>query len=266
MNKVSLNNNIDSKKGLDYDPEVYWSEVATRTAAREDGIIAGDDEPYYRYKREKFLHILRAINFKNKKVLEIGSGPGGNLMEVWQKKPQVLNGVDISQNMVDYSSSITPKEIEIHKINGTDILFEERAFDIVFSVTVLQHNTDPGMLEKLMESMCRVSDKKVILFERIESRIKGDELNLGRPVEYYSQIMNNNGFELSDLEYLHIHWSYLVCGSIRKVLNSKNRKEGEPLNWISNVLQKISLPITKRLDDVVKVKRDLAKLEFVRKA
>ena len=43
-----------------YHPEPYWSEVADRIAERGDkNVIAGDDEPYYRYKRAEFLEMLR---------------------------------------------------------------------------------------------------------------------------------------------------------------------------------------------------------------
>ena len=56
-----------------YHPEPYWSEVANRIKGRKGkNIIAGDDEPFYRYKREKFLSMFKTIDFKAKKVLELG--------------------------------------------------------------------------------------------------------------------------------------------------------------------------------------------------
>ncbi|MBC36107.1 MAG: hypothetical protein CL663_08720 [Bacteroidetes bacterium] len=67
-----------------YHPEKYWSEVGSRIQEREQGknVIAGDDEPFYRYKRVKFLKLLKEIDFDRKKVLEVGCGPGGNLLEM----------------------------------------------------------------------------------------------------------------------------------------------------------------------------------------
>jgi len=51
-----------------YHPEPYWNEVAKRISRREKAkIIAGDDEPYYRYKREKFLKLFDKIDFRIKK-------------------------------------------------------------------------------------------------------------------------------------------------------------------------------------------------------
>ncbi len=89
---------------IDYNPEIYWSEVATRIKSREGkNVIAGDDEPFYRYKRKKFLKMLNSVDFQNKTVLELGCGPGGNLQEVWRKSPKRLVGTDISDAMINLS-------------------------------------------------------------------------------------------------------------------------------------------------------------------
>jgi ubiquinone/menaquinone biosynthesis C-methylase UbiE len=166
--------------------------------------------------------------------------------------------------MVQEAIRKTPKYVEIEKINGTDIPFPSNSFDIVFSVTVLQHNTDEDMLKSLMDSICRVSRSEVYLFERTESQIKGNELNLGRPVKYYEDIMKKGGFVLSNTEYLNIQLSYLMAGSIRKGLNFKERKEGEPLNSISIKLQNLFLPITSKIDPIIRVNRGLTMMRFVR--
>ncbi len=245
-----------------YHPEQYWSEVAERTSSRTDGIIAGDDEPFYRYKRAKFLTMLQKVDFENKSVLEIGPGPGGNLNEIWKHKPKQLMGADISQKMVDYANKNTPDEVEIVKINGTDLPFEEDQFDISITVTVLQHNTDEQMLHQLMASICRCTSKEVILYERIEQSIKGNHLNMGRPVEYYSAIMSQHGYILSDVTFLNIPISYFMAGITRKLMNSPNRKEAEPLSRISLVAQSALLPITQKLDPLFDSKREFAQLKY----
>lgn len=120
------------------------------------------------------------------------------------------------------------------------------------------------MLVALIQEMCRVSKKQVVIFERIENEIKGDELCLGRPVKYYESFMNKNEFSLFSKKFINIRVSYYLCGIIRKGLNSAERQEGEPLNWISNTLQKGFLPITKLLDKIFTSEKDVAKLEFNR--
>lgn len=252
-------------KNIKYDPEQYWSEVGARIRARgANNVIAGDDEPYYRYKRRQFLKLLHSIDFYNKTVLEVGCGPGGNLLEVLKHKPSALVGVDISSAMIALAKMNVPEEVKIFKTNGTQLDFEDQSFDIVFTATVLQHNTDENMLRLLIREICRVSADKVFLFERIEDDIVGDELCLGRPIEYYSKLMRENGFALMSHAFINIRVSYYVCGAIRKLLNPPTRKEGEPLTKISLVLQKLMLPWTRVLDKIFTSDKDIAKLEFQR--
>jgi len=250
-----------------YHPEQYWSEVGSRIRLREDGknIIAGDDEPYYRYKRKEFLKMLLSIDFNNKSVLEIGCGPGGNLLEVLKSKPNKIVGVDISSEMVSLAKRNLPTEVNIIKIDGTSLPFEDKSFDMSFTATVLQHNTDESMMQKILQEICRVTANKVYLFERIEDKLIGDDLCVGRPVEAYASFMKQQGFFLSDEKFINIRVSYFLCGVIRKGLNPKDRKEGEPLNKISIILQNLILPVTSFLDKIFISKKDIAKLEFIRK-
>lgn len=247
-----------------YHPERYWTEVAKRIRERENGhnVIAGDDEPYYRYKRERFLNLLDSIDVAGKSVLEIGSGPGGNLLELFRKKPSKLAGVDISEEMVELAKNKLPEEVSIQKINGTELPFASDSFDVVFTATVLQHNTDEEMLREIIKEMCRVSSEKIYLFERIEQRLKGDELCMGRPISYYSSLMEENGFSLISSEHINIRVSYYVSGGIRKILNPRTRQEGEPLNKASIFLQNLTLPFTRFLDRIFKSGNDIAAMEF----
>ncbi|TVQ44504.1 MAG: class I SAM-dependent methyltransferase [Saprospirales bacterium] len=247
-----------------YNPEQYWSEVAERIKIREnEGTeIAGDDEPYYRYKRNEFLKLLKSINFEQKKVLEIGCGPGGNLIEISNLNPSKLIGVDISSEMVDLARRNLPENIKVLKTNGTKLAFQDKSFDVAFTATVLQHNTNEKKLLELISEICRVSSERVFLFERIEKNVHGSELCLGRPISYYSKIMNKNGFDLVHKEHINIRISYYVCGAIRKLLNPRTRKEGQPLNKISIILQNLTLPFTKKLDKIFKSDYDIAKLEY----
>ena len=155
-----------------YHPEPYWSDVAKRIKSRKGkNVIAGDDEPYYRYKRARFLSLLNEIDFTGKTVLEIGNGPGGNLKALLSKKPKSLTGVDISPEMVELAKSNLPPEVNIIKIDGTTLPFEDQSFDYVFTATVLQHNTNEEMLLKLMTELCRVAKEKVFAGLRVGDRL-----------------------------------------------------------------------------------------------
>lgn len=245
-----------------YNPETYWSEVAERIDTRAEGVfMAGDDEPYYRYKRQCFLNLLNAIDFKDKTVLEVGCGPGGNLIEVYKHQPRALKGVDISEKMVQIAKLNLPTSIEVLK-SAEKIPFDNNSFDIVFTVTVLQHNTDIAMFNNLLNEIARVSAQKIVLFERVEATEKGSELCLGRPIENFSSILERNNFKLIKSENLNIQMSYYMAGITRKLFNKSNRPEGEPLSKISVKLQNMLLPISSTLDKMVKLKSDLTMLVF----
>jgi ubiquinone/menaquinone biosynthesis C-methylase UbiE len=250
-----------------YNTEAYWDKVAQEIGSREDlKIIAGDDEPYYRYKRKLFLQLFDTIDFSNKSVLEIGSGPGGNLHHLSQKGCSKIAGVDISPQMVELSKKLLEgKGVEITKIDGLHLPFDNNSFDIIFTSTVLQHNTDDEKLKQLMTEIGRVAAKEVILFERIERTIKGHETNLGRPVGYYEAIMNQGGFSLAETKFLPLQASFFTCGAIRKVFNRSDRKEGEPISRLSYSLESIALPVTRLLDKVIPSRRDLGMLRFKKK-
>ncbi len=255
-----------SKHAQSYNPETYWSEVGERIQNRGNGnVVAGDDTPYYRYKRSRFLEMLNSLAFKNKVVMEIGHGPGGNLAEVLKSEPQQLNGVDISETMIQLAKeNLNSDKLTFQKTDGTRINAADRTQDLVFSATVLQHNSDEEMMKAMLREMFRVSKTRVAIFERIEKTLKGDDLCVGRPVHYYEEVAKECGFKLVETEFINIQVSYLICGIIRKAFNPGSRKEGERLNGFSVFLQKATLPLTKILDKVFTSKRDLGKLVFER--
>ena len=156
-------------------------------------------------------------------------------------------------------------DVKITKTNGTSLPFEENAFEIVFTATVLQHNTDETMLKTLISEICRVSSDRVFLFERIEKDIKGDELCYGRPISYYENILKAHGFDLRSTKFINIRSSYYVSGAIRKLFNKKDRKEGEPLSHFSIFLQNITLPVTSVFDKIFPSRKDVCRMEFAKK-
>jgi tRNA G46 methylase TrmB len=87
-----------------YHPESYWSRVANEIKKRgPQNCLAGDDNPFFRYKRQKFLaRFLSTIEFNSKVVLEVGPGPGGNLLQIVRtSRPRRVIGIDISSEMLD---------------------------------------------------------------------------------------------------------------------------------------------------------------------
>ena len=63
---------------MSYDIESYWSRVAGEIRKRGAGnYVAGDDDPYYRYKRAKFLRLfLATLDVAGRRVLDSGADQG----------------------------------------------------------------------------------------------------------------------------------------------------------------------------------------------
>jgi ubiquinone/menaquinone biosynthesis C-methylase UbiE len=249
-----------------YHPEKYWSEVAEKIGSREQGnVIAGDDEPYYRYKRDRFIELFQTISMKGKKVLEVGPGPGGNLAIAAQKGPEELHGADISNNMIELAAqNLKGLNISLTKIDGEHLPFPDQYFDLVYTVTVLQHNTNEQMMKALFQEICRVSKKRIYLYEMVDYRVRGDELRLSRPVRYYEALAASHGFRLQKTQFADTFASYVFSGLCRKLLNPRNRKEGEALSSLSIKAQRLGLPLTQVLDKILKVRIDHALITFER--
>jgi ubiquinone/menaquinone biosynthesis C-methylase UbiE len=247
-----------------YHPESYWNKVAVQISRREDqNYIAGDDEPYYRYKRKKFLALFRQIDFQNKSVLEVGCGPGGNLAEVADRSPSRLVGVDLSREMLTLADrNLGGKAAELFPVTAGKFPFAEDQFDIVFTSTVLQHTTKDEDLRNTIAEMCRVGKRDIYIFERIEKKIKGNETCLGRTVAFYDHLFSEHGFRLVEKKFLFIQASYVMAGLTRKFLNRRNRKEGEKLSGLSLKLQLLLLPVTKLIDKIYRPERDVAMLHY----
>lgn len=252
-------------KGIDYTPEEYWSEVAEQVDKRKnDNVVAGDDEPYYIYKRQKFLELFHGLSFSGKAIMELGNGPGGNLALLEDKDVSRLVGVDISQKMIDIARKRLKPSTELYKSDGSTIPLDDAIFDMVYSVTVLQHITDETMLRSVTREMARVSKDELILFERVEKTIKGHESNCGRPISYYESMFSSYGYTLQSTRTAQIGVSRRMSAVTRKWMNSSSRKEGQPLSAFSLGVQKLLLPLTKVMDGIFPTTTDLTMLRFIK--
>jgi len=254
---------------MEYNPRTYWTEVAERIQARGlRNLVAGDNTPFYTYKRARFLEEFRKINFRDKSVLEVGCGPGGNLEVIHSASPKRLVGCDISWKMIGLAiqnlQTILP-DIELVLTNGVTLPFENESMDITYTVTVLQHNTDEEMLASLMQEVCRVTREKVFLFEDTSDKIKAGKSWVVRPVGYYQTIMEEHGFKLTEVKYISVFVNRLTSAVILKLMSPRNRKEGEPIPSMAIACQRACLPLTRLLDRLFTEQRGLTKMLFEQK-
>ena len=257
----------------DYDVESYWSRVAREIANRGPGnLVAGDDNPFFRYKRKKFVkRFLQTIDFSSKVVLEVGCGPGGNLLEIAQhRSPKKLIGADISQTMIEIATENLASHsvpAELHKIDGVSLPFADRSIDLSYTVTVLQHNTDGAALKALVREICRVTKGTIVLIEDTGHQgLSGTGSFVARQSDVYKSLLSENDFENTECSYLNTRISYLGWALVSELFLSKNHKEGEPIGVVPQMIVSAILPLSRVLDDFFVEKKGLTKMVFNRRA
>ena len=258
--------------GLNYHPEAYWSGVATEIRKRgPQNRVAGDDNPFFRYKRQKFLRrFLASLDFRGKVVLEVGCGPGGNLLEVVRSGAPHVIGIDISSEMLALVAETLHRHlglVELRKTDGERLPLADRSVDLAFTVTVLQHNTDPAMFQPLVAELCRVTRQTLVLIEDTRSYATGpnDENSwIARPVETYAAECRKHGFRLTEHEFLGIKASRMAHNLIRRLLVPPNHREGNPFASLPLIFLNVSLIFTRPLDKILPDRCDLTKMVFVR--
>lgn len=254
-----------------YDVESYWSRVAGQIAARGRGnVVAGDDDPFWRYKRQRFLeNFLHSIDFNDAVVLEVGCGPGGNLLEIaGRHAPAKLMAVDISQPMIDIATSNLASHhvaAELHKVDGAHLPFADRSVDLTFTVTVLQHNTEAASFSALCGELCRVTRDRIVLMEDTGSGVPSASGSfVARSVDTYSKVLGDHGFALSESSRLNIRVSRFAHAVVHKLFVSKNRQEGDPIGRAPQIMLTGILAFTQAVDNVVAESEGLTKMVFRR--
>src|SRR4029077_5606186 len=148
-------------------------------------------------------------------------------------------------------------------VNGRTLPFVDRSFDFVFTVTVLQHNSD-SMLADVLPEICRVAATRVYLFEDTGARKQAGYSFFLRPVSEYASICATRGFGLVKADVLPIHASETAANFIGAAIPLRNRREGTPKSGIQVLLETAALPLTKVLDQAITPRGGLTRMVFER--
>lgn len=254
---------------MGYEPRQYWTTVAEHVRRRPAGAaLAGDDTPYQRYNRAKFLRtLLPKVDVRSRRVLEVGSGPGGNLRALQAVGPALLVGCDFAEEMVTVARESLGQESLAQRLvvcDGRALPFRSGAFDLSYTVTVLQHNDDVRM-EEMVSELCRVSTEEVCLFEDAGTRVYRDQAYTVRAVAQYVDCFERSGFLLAAVEPLRAGFSYRLGSAIRRVFRSRSYVEGAPAPRLLRLAEAATLPASRALDTVVPQRVGLVRMAFSRR-
>jgi SAM-dependent methyltransferase len=147
---------------LAYDPRAWFDATAERMIANRGGAseleVVGDLDEFQKRKRHTMLRWLAAREVAGRHLLEVGCGAGGNL-RVLHERGAHTEGADISPRMVELARTLNAErgmEFPIVVIDGAHLPHPDASFDVVLTVTALQHNHDGPALDSLSGEIVRV--------------------------------------------------------------------------------------------------------------
>jgi SAM-dependent methyltransferase len=120
-------------------------------AAEYDASLPPHVVEHYLRKRTRFV----VDHCPPGRLLDVGCGTG-LLAERLQAAGYAVTGVDPSDGMLDVLRARAPR-VEAVQGSGTDLPFDDDAFDVVLCVAVLHHVAEPGDVRRTLEEMVRVA-------------------------------------------------------------------------------------------------------------
>lgn len=143
-----------------YDAKTYWDE-----RCKEFGHVGYADELVYSYDQPLRMRaidkaiLLSAIPLRNRKVLDIGCGTGDLLVE-FAKKGAEVTGIDISNEALLKAKKrlLTEKlNVTLFNVEANKIELPKNAFDLITSITVLQHIVDDEACSMAIRKIAKVA-------------------------------------------------------------------------------------------------------------
>jgi len=104
----------------------------------------------------KLDYITHFINFSNARVLDVGCG-NGVFTSLFSEISSFVVGLDYAEHMLRNNSGRV-----LLRGKGEGLPLKDRSFDVVFVSNLLHHSANP---QRIVEEMCRVSRRYVVLLE-----------------------------------------------------------------------------------------------------
>lgn len=171
-----------------YIPEEYWNNRIKAFGEFGDGYI----DPEYQY-HEDYIRMKKVFDIlgdvRGLKVLDAGCGTGRWSIE-FAKRGAIVVGVDISKEAIKLAKKRALKSNVKNVVflnKSLESLDYDNEFDIVISVTVLQHITNDDCLKIAIKNIVKASRDKIVV---VESTINWEDFLMNtRPVRFIKNIL-----------------------------------------------------------------------------
>lgn len=242
-----------------YSAKAYWDKVGRVLLQRsrdDDSTIVSDDTPYYTLKQECFFEeFLDPATESGGSILEIGPGLGGNLSRL-SSHGKVAFGADVSSSILNYARE--RGSYRLVQTDGIHLPFRDKSCDVVFTSTVLQHNSTKCARILLME-MARVSAHEIHLFEDTAPLPFRDRRSHWlRRSSWYTSLLESRGYELVSVKRLPLAFQE-IAATVARVLVDHDRPQGAPGTArrlrLEARLMKVARPVDRVLPPLVGLTR-----------
>lgn len=100
---------------------------------------------------------LGITDLSTRRVLEVGCGSGGNLLELMQlgAQPENLVGNELLPERAAAARHLLPQAVQLLPGDATELGFDDASFDVVYQSTVFSSILDAALQERLAAEMWR---------------------------------------------------------------------------------------------------------------
>ena len=120
--------------------------------------------------------IMKTLELKNKKVLEVGSGTGSSSITL-AEQGAVVTGIDLDNNSIKvarHRAQMLDLDIEFLELSGIEINKLNQSFDVVIYYAALEHMTIEERIESLQQAF--YPGDQLHLGKRLEDVIRGTQV------------------------------------------------------------------------------------------
>ncbi len=124
--------------------------------------------------RSKILPwVLRTIDLKNKKLLEVGSGTGSSSI-AFSEQGAIVTGIDVDATSIEvakYRSNLLNQKIEYINLSGVEIKQIENNYDVILYYACLEHMTISERIESLQQAYSKLNKSGFLVIVEAPNRL-----------------------------------------------------------------------------------------------
>ncbi|MEL0247102.1 MAG: class I SAM-dependent methyltransferase, partial [Alphaproteobacteria bacterium] len=117
--------------------------------------------------------IMKTLELKNKKVLEVGSGTGSSSI-TFAEQGAAVTGIDVDNNSIivaRHRAQMLDLDIEFLELSGTEIHKLNQSFDVVIYYAALEHMTIEERIESLQQAFSLLSKNGYLIIIEAPNRL-----------------------------------------------------------------------------------------------